>query len=74
MAESHESVHRSKREIFLNNFLGGIAWGLGASIGLSILLAAVGYIISQIDWVPIVGSIMSEASSQVLQNQLQLIQ
>jgi hypothetical protein len=74
MTEPHEKVYRSKKDIIINNFLGGIAWGLGASVGLAILLAILGYIISRIDWVPIFGSIISEASDQVLQKQLQLIQ
>jgi hypothetical protein len=73
MAEPSEKIYRSRKEIFINNFIGGIAWGLGASIGLAILLATIGFIISQINWVPIIGSIVSEASNQVLQKQLEMV-
>lgn len=49
-----EKVERSKKQIMLNNFLGGIAWGLGVTIGLGILLALIGYVISQIDFAPVI--------------------
>jgi hypothetical protein len=74
MSEPSEKIYRSKKDIFINNFIGGVAWGLGASLGLAVLIAIIGYIISRIDWVPIMGSIVSEASNQVLQKNLQLIQ
>lgn len=40
---------RSKKQILLNNFLGGVAWSLGTFIGLGVLAAVVGYILQQAD-------------------------
>ncbi len=63
-----EDIHKNKREIFFNNFLGGIAWGLGATFGVSILIALLGFIASQANLVPIVGSFVSEVVNFVLKN------
>lgn len=61
--------YKTRRSIFVDNLIGGLAWGLGAFIGLSILIGIVGYIISQIDLIPIIGSwlaqILQDATSKV---------
>ncbi len=67
-----EKVERSKGQIILNNFLGGIAWGLGATIGLAVFLAVVGFVVSKIDWVPIVGNLFSQIFEQALKSNPQL--
>lgn len=53
-----DRVHRKLKDMVWYNFLGGIAWGLGVTIGLSILLALLGFIISKIDLIPGVGDIV----------------
>ena len=73
MAEPAEKIYKSRKNIFIDNFVGGIAWGLGASVGLAILLAVVGYIISRIDWVPFFGKVMSEASRQVVEKNINFL-
>lgn len=44
--EPYEKVERSKKDIIINNFLGGIAWGLGVTVGLTVVLAAIGFAFS----------------------------
>lgn len=39
----------------LDNFLGGIAWGLGTVVGISLIAVTVGFLISKIDLIPIIG-------------------
>ena len=74
MAEDrHEHVLHPRKHIFFNNFLGGFAWGLGATIGLSVFLAIVGLIGKYIDLVPVVGRFVSKVLIFVLQNNPQLI-
>ncbi len=64
----HLFVHKSKLEIFINNFLGGMAWGLGASVGVSLLFTILGIIAAKVGVVPVVGSFVSSVLSFVLQN------
>lgn len=64
--EKYEHVKRDRLHIFYNNFLGGMAWGLGATFGVSILIASLAFIGSQADLVPIVGSFVSDVIDFVL--------
>jgi hypothetical protein len=66
MAEKHELVYRGKRQMMLNNFLGGIAWALGATVGLSLIIGVLTLIAKQVDLIPIVGSFVSEIIDYVL--------
>ncbi|MBI4091801.1 MAG: hypothetical protein HY427_01185 [Candidatus Levybacteria bacterium] len=71
--EAHERINRSKKEIFVNNFIGGIAWGLGATVGLAIVLTIIGFLISKAGLVPIVGDFVANVNEYILQNHPQLI-
>jgi hypothetical protein len=51
----YERVNRPLGKMLLHNFLGGIAWSLGTLLGASIIIGIIGYIIAQIDFVPIIG-------------------
>jgi hypothetical protein len=66
--ERHEEIHKSRKHIFFNNFLGGIAWGLGATVGVSIFLAIVAFILSKINLIPYVGEFVSNIASYVLKD------
>jgi hypothetical protein len=39
--------HLSKRRIVVNNFIGGLSWGLGSAIGATVVFAALGAILNQ---------------------------
>lgn len=71
--ENYENVKRSKKEMIFNNFLGGIFWGLGATLGATILLAILGFVLAKINLVPIVGDFVSQVTNFVLQNNTKLI-
>lgn len=66
--ERHEEIHRSRKHIFFNNFLGGIAWGLGATVGVSIFLGILAFILSKINVIPYVGEFVSGIASYVLKD------
>jgi len=60
--EKHEEVvhgHKSMFQIFITNFVGGIAWGLGASVGVSILVALSGFLLTKINLIPIIGDFIN---------------
>lgn len=54
--QPNEKVYRSKKEMMWSNFLGGIAWGLGITIGLSIVFAILDYLLHQISVIPVIGN------------------
>lgn len=61
-------VQYSKREIFVNNLIGGIAWGLGATVGISLLLTILGLFLHYINFVPFIGSYITSIVDYVNQN------
>ncbi len=50
----------SKKEIVFYNFLGGIFWALGATVGLAVIFAIVGFVSKNIDIVPVVGEFVAD--------------
>ena len=58
--EHHEFVHSRLHKLLVNNFLGGLAWGLGATVGVAIFFAVIGFIGSQIGIVPFIGSFVAD--------------
>lgn len=63
--EPHEKVYRSKKEIILHNFLGGIAWGLGVTVGLSIVITLLSFIGSKVNFIPFIGEFISQIINYV---------
>lgn len=64
--EKHEEIYRKKLKLILwHNFLGGIAWGLGITIGAAIILAFGGFLISQINLIPIIGEYVKDIAEYV---------
>lgn len=57
MAEEHE---HSKFRQFLSHLMGGIAWGMGTSIGIIIGLSVFAFIITRINLIPIIGSWLAQ--------------
>lgn len=39
------NAHVRKRDVMLNNFLGGLAWGIGTVVGASVVVAVIGAIL-----------------------------
>ncbi len=67
--EKYEQVTKKPlKDILWHNFLGGIAWGLGATVGVAVILALVGFFISKVNYVPIVGNVVSEIVQFVEKN------
>lgn len=71
--ERYEGVKRNMKDMIINNFIGGIAWALGATVGLSIIFAIFGIIVKNINLVPVVGNFASQIITFVLQNNPHLV-
>ena len=53
--DNYKKIFMNKKQIIINNFIGGVAWGFGATIGLALVLALLGFLVGRVDLVPIVG-------------------
>ena len=71
--ERYEKVTRSIKQIMFNNFLGGIAWAVGATIGLSFIIALLTILSKHINLIPYIGNFAAQVTNYVLQNTPQLI-
>ena len=69
MSESkNEHIYRGRKQIVTNNFLGGIAWGVGVTIGLTLFFGVLAFVSSHINFVPIVGDFVSGVINYILSN------
>lgn len=61
--------YKTKRQIVADNFLGGIAWSFGTIVGFALLAVAVGFFISRINLIPIIGNwiaqILNDATGKI---------
>lgn len=68
-----EKVERSRKQMALNNFIGGISWSIGVFIGGTIVVAILIFIFSKVDLIPVIGSFVSQVTKNVLQNNADLL-
>jgi hypothetical protein len=71
--EKHEQVNSGIGKIYKNNFVGGIAWGLGATVGVSIILAIIGLILKQVNVIPVVGNFVAGVVKFISENNPHLL-
>lgn len=64
--QKYEEVGRKKlKRIIVDNFIGGISWGLGATIGLALVLTVFGFLMKNINVVPVIGEFVSQVAQYV---------
>lgn len=63
--DKYDQVKESKKTLIANNLLGGVAWGIGATIGATFLLTLFGFILSKFNTAPFVGEYVSQVSHYV---------
>lgn len=71
--EQHENLHRNKKEIIINNFIGGLAWAVGATAGLAIIVAILGLILQNINLVPFVGNFIADIINFIIDKRPDLV-
>ena len=65
-SEPYEKVTFSRKNIIINNFLGGISWALGATLGLSLIIALVSIAAHYVNFIPVIGKFISDVLDFVL--------
>ncbi|OGH23689.1 MAG: hypothetical protein A2958_02860 [Candidatus Levybacteria bacterium RIFCSPLOWO2_01_FULL_38_13] len=63
-----EQAAKTLKEILLNNFLGGLAWAIGATVGISIIIFLLTNVFRNVGWIPFIGDFISNLTSYVLTN------
>ena len=58
-------VYISARKIMLNNFIGGLAWGLGTIIGATIVITLVLILFTNLGGLPIIGDFFNNLAIQI---------
>ena len=58
-------IYNSTKKILFISFLKGLASGLGWIIGATILVSLLTYILSQIEFIPILGGIVSQLIQEI---------
>lgn len=51
-----------------HRFLSGLLQSLGATVGLAIFLAFIGYLLSRIELVPLIGGWLSDVANEAISN------
>lgn len=64
--QPYDKVHEPLKTIVINNFLGGVAWGIGSTLGLAIILAILGFIAKEINVIPFVGEFVTQITRYVV--------
>jgi hypothetical protein len=67
--DRYDHVKESKKEIFFNNVIGGVAWGIGATVGAAIILTAAGILLSKVNTIPLVGNYVENVLLYISENQ-----
>jgi hypothetical protein len=58
--ERYEQIHQPRSKIFVNNFIGGIAWAIGATVGLALIIAILTLIVKNVNIIPVVGNFVAK--------------
>jgi len=65
-------VHlRSRWRILFDNFLGGIAWGVGSVIGATIVIGIISFIFVKTQSVPIIGDFITSIITELQESRSQ---
>ncbi|MEK7551156.1 MAG: DUF5665 domain-containing protein [Patescibacteria group bacterium] len=71
--EPHENVKQSRKNLIINNFIGGVAWAVGATVGLAIIVTILGLILRNINLVPFVGNFVADIINFIIDKRPDLV-
>ena len=53
-------VKKSIKQVLIHNFVAGMAWGVGTTIGVGAILTLSVFLVSKVNFVPIFGSYLAQ--------------
>jgi hypothetical protein len=56
----------SRKTIMINNFIGGLFFALGSTVGLAIIIALLTFILSKVNLIPFLGSYLAELNKFIM--------
>lgn len=56
--DKSQTIYKSGKQLVIDNFIAGIAWGLGSVIGATLVFAVLGFVLSQTQELPFIGQII----------------
>ena len=65
--ERSEQINKSRKQIFVNNLIGGMAWAIGATIGLALIAVILTLILKNISLIPVIGNFVADIIKFVIQ-------
>ena len=68
MPQPYDKVRLGRKSIFINNFIGGIGWSLGATIGVSLIIAVITLVLKQISLTPYIGNFIIQVAKFVTEH------
>jgi hypothetical protein len=71
--ERYEQTKGTRIQIFFNNFIGGIAWALGVTIGLALIVTILAFILKNVNLIPIVGDFVAKVIQFVIEKSPNLL-
>lgn len=63
--EKSYTIYKTRKQLFIDNLIGGIAWGLGSGVGATIVLALLGFLLAQSQELPFIGQIVKNAINTI---------
>ncbi len=66
VARGYTKVHLSTWHLMRNNFVGGIAWGFGAVLGGTVIVALIIFLLNLLNGVPVIGEFISSIIDSVI--------
>lgn len=57
----------TKKDIMVGNFLGGLSWGVGSVLGATLVVGVILWLLSFVNFVPIVGDFLTQVQNQTKQ-------
>jgi hypothetical protein len=61
-SHSYESSSLSRKDIIVNNFLGGISWAIGGTVGLAVIIWILALLASNGKLIPVVGNFVADVA------------
>jgi len=56
--QKFERIYKSQKQLFIDNLIGGVAWGIGSVIGATLFVALLGIVISRSNNIPILRDVV----------------